>query len=510
MAGATMVAEIDARIVVLEQELHELRTRRNAFAPLCTIPSELIVHIVRLIQITPEHHYTNTTKPYLYPDIKYNGKWTRMMMTCQHLRHVIVEAPALWRLVDCHPGSEWMQLCMKRRGSVPLDLIANTHVYQPDHKAVSDFARKRFSQCRAAYYSLHSKDPGEVFSHIIEQPAPLMEHLQLSARSGLDSALTLTPMLLGGACSNLRTLTLKSLSEVKPDPPHFPALQRLELDVTWIKHVQHMSALFTLLERAPSLRELSLLRELDLDHEKVLDFTGRTIYLPHLHTLRIADHIEHIHTYLDFLPEPALNFHVFVYEWTDEGIWSPPGSDPFISLFGRLSSFWLAKTGEDHFPGGSVTADRPITNYPVEMLRFSSAAESSHELIFECKCKITGHHPLVDQIRTLHVKGDRTGPALGAADGTGSAFMTALELVMIDGPGTAKQLQTMEKFIKEYCRAHPPIQVVEVHRPGHKLVQTRKVDDFFRRIQKAGVVTTALDGTEEDSEPESSSDSKSE
>jgi hypothetical protein len=50
MTSATTLAEIDARIVILELELRDLRTRRKAFAPPGTIPSELVVHTSQLVQ----------------------------------------------------------------------------------------------------------------------------------------------------------------------------------------------------------------------------------------------------------------------------------------------------------------------------------------------------------------------------------------------------------------------------------------------------------------------------
>jgi hypothetical protein len=52
--------------------------------------------------------------------------------------------------------------------------------------------------------------------------------------------------------------------------------------------------------------------------------------------------------------------------------------------------------------------------------------------------------------------------------------MPTPKLVVPERATTARQLQSVKDFIKEYSRAHDPIEAVEVHEPPSKLVEGRK------------------------------------
>jgi hypothetical protein len=130
-----------------------------------------------------------------------------------------------------------------------------------------------------------------------------------------------------------------------------------------------------------------------------------------------------------------------------------------MDVIALMSSFWTTRTGQTKLPGGRMHSARGVgREFPAtDTLHFDSSFESPIALVFRGKCQITKHHPLLDQIKALHLVEDRTGPSLGDRDGSGSAYMTHLERIMLEDPSTAKQLQSIEKLVKEHSRLGRPI-----------------------------------------------------
>jgi hypothetical protein len=479
-----------------EENLRGLNNH-NARMPLCRLPVELIVQIVRLLQVDHE------IKAELYARIIYSAAWTRIMAVCQYLRDVIVASPSLWQLVEYRPRSKWTPLCLDCCAGAPTDLIACTprvREVHPDSDTILDYAYTHFPQCRAAYFDFQGPHTSAVLSRILEQPAPLLRHLRLRSFKVMSSMLT--PMLLGGDWANLQSLILPSLTEVQGNFPPFPALQRLELGTRWIMNSRTTGSFFALLDCASDLQELSLVRgtlnSIPQSHRnKVQSFRRRPVSLPRLRILHIFDYIEHMHTFLQALPTPATNLHLLVYEWTDEAVWLPPGSSYFTGVITRASLFWLEKSGESCLPGGSVVSKRPnvrlSTAPPLHWLRFASPTGSPYDLVFNFRCSIIEKHALLNQVKTLRVVGDRTSP-LGPEDTSGATYMTALERVVLDRPGTAAQLESMEAFITDRLRAHVPIREVEVRCPALELAEDGQIRDFIQRLeQRCAIVVTTVD-----------------
>jgi hypothetical protein len=112
--------EIDARILVLETELTELRARRNTFAPLCQLPAELIVRILKTVQrptISPEATILQLNWE---PS---NLQWCRFIAVCRYIRAVALGETELWSFIDLQDYSDksvsaglWLDTCIKRAG----------------------------------------------------------------------------------------------------------------------------------------------------------------------------------------------------------------------------------------------------------------------------------------------------------------------------------------------------------------------------------------------------------
>jgi hypothetical protein len=492
---------IDARILVLEQELAYLKKHRNNLLPLFKLPPELIVRITRIVQSDFDQATWRQQDHHLYDDTEPggDGQWTRIMLLCRHIRNIVVDARALWRTVDFNRRAEWTQLCLERAGDTSLDIIAKFGLHSDalhnTGMSHEDFAQTYILKSRVARLHYWGEGHEAHVARVLQQPAPIMRCLYLSTHD--ESGPTLSSNLLGGECDNLRRLALRTLRAIESDPPRLVNLRQLELDVRWIEHRPQMDALLGLLDGTPILEELSLIRGLPRsleDGERVQQLERAPVHLPHLRLLRMDEHIEHILLLLRLLPEPSRGLHVFVHRWSEEALSAQLADDKFADLFNRLSSFWTARTGAVELPNGHMLSARELgmSFPPMHTLRFASHPGSPTSLIFKVKCKIASDVPILGQVKTLHLSNDRTGPSLGEEDGSGAAYMTRLERIVLERPSTAKQLQSVEKFAKENARAGRPIREVEVQSPAAKLVEAGKVDAFFRRLQKAGVATTTL------------------
>jgi hypothetical protein len=112
--------EVDARILVLETELTELRTRRNTFAPLCQLPVELIVRILKTVQRPANSPDANILQLNWEPS---NLQWCRFTAVCRYIRTVALEETELWSFIDLQDYSDksvsaglWLDVCIKRAG----------------------------------------------------------------------------------------------------------------------------------------------------------------------------------------------------------------------------------------------------------------------------------------------------------------------------------------------------------------------------------------------------------
>jgi hypothetical protein len=248
------LATIDAEILKLEDQIRQLKRRRNTLSHLCRLPTELLIRIVALLQ-------SEVTKPgftvFKQHQIEYDGRWTRLMLTCSYVRGVLLEARALWSLIDCRLKTKWSNLCLERCGEMPLELTARrlmtVSITSQAPRLIVSRVGQLFPRSRTAYICLGTSNGGTFLSG----PTPWMEHLHLES----IFEIVLTSKFLHGSQSHLRSLVVRHVSPID-DPPSFPRLQILELDIFWVDHKDPstMTRLIQLLQGAPCIQDLSLVR----------------------------------------------------------------------------------------------------------------------------------------------------------------------------------------------------------------------------------------------------------
>jgi hypothetical protein len=483
------IETIDARIATLQQDINSLRKQRNTLTKFCALPAELLVQIVSYLQRKPLYKSDSSTE--------YDGRWTRVAQVCSSVRATVLDARSLWASVNCRAHPPWIDLCLRRAGDTPLHLIArrlsytarNTHEI---HLEMRDRAGKHFSTCRSAELDIGDLPDEEslILLDALERQAPHLKILEIRSNVWF----TITPDFLGGNCSTLQSLAIRGLTSMIR-PPAFPALLSLELDTDWIRDIADMKTLLDFVAHATKLRTLRLERRFLEDTprpigEKILP-PRDCLLLPHLESLELVDLSSHLHILLDALSDPShhLKVRTIMGDKDDTSIWSPPGNAYFAFIHARLSSFWATRTGQLDLPGGKVASHQPLyASVPcMNELAFESPESSDITLSYRCQCRILQHDPLLDQVKTLETWGDRSGPGYGFGDGSGTAFLSALEFVLIATPKTHRQLQAIEKWLKQHVQAHGILSKVSIWHPAKKLEKNGRVAEVMQRLQKAGV-----------------------
>jgi hypothetical protein len=493
MAPVDTLEDIDTRIGALQKEIRGLVTRRNALTGLCRLPPEIIVHIINLLPVVSSpaadhlHHYLTS----------YNGTWTRNMGVCTHLRNIVLGAGVLWSVVPIKPSpkNRWTKLCIKRAENTPLTLCLSTssYLWHEDQLAVAaDLVVDAMPRCRALVLELgpHGLNGRHKFvTRVLEMKlnAPLLRSLSMESTFNTPS-FTITRHFLGGYAAGLRQLCLSTPLTIA-DSPHFPCVQVLELELNRFTTVEALGKLWELLECAPLVEELILRRttkRIDAGpsiHAAVcLAYADRgTIALAHLRVLRVMEHVGPLGLLLRVLPLPREALHAKVIAQGTSEHWAP-GDAAYDSVFVRLSAFWNAHTGEDGLPNGTITAHTStnirIPGGAANTMRFDSGTAFS----FSCAARIAEAHAVVDQVTTLVLQGDRTGPGTAGTDLSGAGYMRNLQSVVIADPHTSMHLQGVERWLKQHKKAYGPLAHVEIRDPGHKIKD--KTDEMITRIRK--------------------------
>jgi hypothetical protein len=263
---ATLI-EADAQIAASKVQL---KRARNAQAPICQLPIEILVRIITCLQHTGDCWDEDRPWRSYYP------RWSRAMLTCAHFRETIVHAPVLWTILDYEQASpKWLQLCVERHGDVPLFIHG--------HSGVS---WEHLSRARSAHLR-HLENPTS-----LDFPAPALRVLKASCYS-TATVFYITPQLLGGNCTRLVSLKLRGNRFYLSNPLPMPALRYLELSSIHTSY--DLLPLLQLLVNAPALQELQvtclfLLHEFALeDPTRMIPIPPTPFELPHLQRLQITD-----------------------------------------------------------------------------------------------------------------------------------------------------------------------------------------------------------------------------
>lgn len=204
---------------------------------------------------------------------------------CRHWRNTLLASPDLWCDVDCSgslgPLREHMfQECLRRSGSVPLNVRLTSVRYLPD--ITPHLPRFGSLDVRLTV----PEQLGKIAAHF-SQPSPLLQKLSISAAPPWDQTiLSIPPTLFGGQLEALRTLRLTGFLTLKI-PYHFPQLTRFDLQTRGSLSFK-VDGMLKILERMPLLEVLHI--KFRPSHHPPTSFpsTSRLVTLPNLKEVELS------------------------------------------------------------------------------------------------------------------------------------------------------------------------------------------------------------------------------
>jgi hypothetical protein len=316
------IAFIEGQISQLQRRMRQLQTSRNALAPLCRLPAEIMVNIAEFA-IACDWETRE-----IYPDHDEVWSWrdgrARVSSICSQVRSVILSAQHLWAYVDLSQSSEWNNICVERARMVPLVVF-----YEEEGEEMREY---RIDPTRRRQRAKEEPSLGQSLQAIL----PQAERVELHVVGPYTIAPRLETMLCHPSLPRLRSLEYvvdsgEPADEYFHDPAQFlrgaplltqlelgglgmsvstlrlPSLVRLELQNVSI--TESPATMIAFLDRSPALQHLHLHVGYDdsddSDDSEVLCNITQPSRLSSLRTLFIKTALPFIMAHLTALPTPS-------------------------------------------------------------------------------------------------------------------------------------------------------------------------------------------------------------
>jgi hypothetical protein len=100
-------------LVAVPSELLSERRKANLMTPICRLPDELLVAIIRDLQ--NKHHRSKGEHDSDFFDFDdYDSSWVQMTWVCHCIRDLVLNSPELWTRVDSQQSEQWNVLVVSR------------------------------------------------------------------------------------------------------------------------------------------------------------------------------------------------------------------------------------------------------------------------------------------------------------------------------------------------------------------------------------------------------------
>ena len=271
---------IDAEIKSLEESIRALKRRRNAVAPISSLPTEIIATIFSTLRLF--------TAPIV------NGKsdylaWLHVTHVCHHWREIALNNPIFWSHIDFNkiPLAVAAEMLVRAK-MAPLNLEAWATNHYQDNAWFIGFTKVLQSHVTNL---CHLKiTPGTVFLRRalkgLSSPAPTLESLSLTDDFATPSRTTISQTLFGGIAPRLFSLELHRCN-ISWKSPLLKGLRYLQIHAP-SRHVRpSLADWLDALDQMPQLKNLVLYYASPIAPPIPLD-VKRTVTLPFLTDLDIA------------------------------------------------------------------------------------------------------------------------------------------------------------------------------------------------------------------------------
>ncbi|TFK63905.1 hypothetical protein BDN72DRAFT_847143 [Pluteus cervinus] len=176
----TSQASIDSEISRLQGKIRELRSARNALAPISRLPPEVLVQIFGWLQDKYRHELSrNFNRLKRPPRDVLDIAWTRVTHVSGHWRGIARGFPSLWNRVSL-ANHHWLRQSLFSSRPLPL-ILEEKQLSSPQlsalHRVLDCFSRIRI------FNISESPIPFDSVSSYFSQPAPELEVFRLLASS---------------------------------------------------------------------------------------------------------------------------------------------------------------------------------------------------------------------------------------------------------------------------------------------------------------------------------------
>jgi hypothetical protein len=274
--------EIDAEIKSLEKSIRALKHRRNALAPISSLPPEVFITIFSLLYLPGIPSLGGES--YRSPALR------RVTHVCHQWREIALNQPLLWSHVDFTTlSSAGVTEVLLRSKSVPLYLEAKFYGHDYDNVGFGTFQEELQAHFPRICHLYISAKPSHLL-HILEKlvsPAPTLEYLSISSSGeyGNTVDLLIPDTLFDGSAPELSRLELRNF-HISWHSPLLKGLKHLEILRSGSARPE-LSVWLGMLDQIPQLETLILHSASPVSPPFPFD-VERTITLPFLTHLGIS------------------------------------------------------------------------------------------------------------------------------------------------------------------------------------------------------------------------------
>ncbi|KAH9161215.1 hypothetical protein EDB89DRAFT_755179 [Lactarius sanguifluus] len=293
---------IDAQIRALVESVRTLKLRRNALAPISSLPTEVVTTIFSFLRV-----------PRASSSFAGNClAWLRVAHVCHRWREIALNQPLLWSHVDFTTltltGAAEM---LSRAKMVPLHLEARVPVGCWDDSRFSAFQNELYARISHICHLVISAEPSHLHRTLerLTSPAPTLEYLSLSVEltryeSGTIGGRGFVPLpdtLFDGTAPKLSSLELRNCN-INWKSPLLRGLKHLDIRIP-----SELPSLSVCLDALDGMLQLKTLVLHSASIAPLIPLNvERTVTLPFLTYLDIAASVESCGLALVHLVLPAL------------------------------------------------------------------------------------------------------------------------------------------------------------------------------------------------------------
>ena len=292
---------IDAEIKSLEESIRALRHRRNALAPVSSLPTEVIIAIFSILRLRGTPHLGK--RPGCHPSLA----WLNVTHVCHQWREIALDLPLFWSHVDfTNLTLTGMAEILARAKKAPLHLEARL---LDSHRKVhwfSAFEMELQTRLSAICHLTISARPSRLHRTLkrLVSPAPTLETLSLSypceARSFIPDTL------FDGVTPSLSTLKLYHC-DISWKSPLLKGLKSLDIRGPSSDARPSIGVWLDALNEMPQLKRLVLHSASPSAFRFRFD-VERTVTLPFLTHFNISDNTKECALALAHIVLPALTW----------------------------------------------------------------------------------------------------------------------------------------------------------------------------------------------------------